>query len=149
MKGVDALVKAKTGTGKTLAFLIPAIEMLIRAKHRIEKLNRANKRETNVISSSSSFSLLPNPRILILSPTRELAQQIQQEAEALCSFHKIGSVIFVGGKSMSGDLRQIDKPVEGNTDIVVATPGRLLAHLTETKKFAKQLKAVEGKLHFY
>lgn len=63
LKGKDVFVKAKTGTGKTLAFLIPAIEVLIAEK-----------------SVYSSMQLTPatcaRPMVLVLSPTRELAQQI-------------------------------------------------------------------------
>lgn len=64
LKGHDALVKAKTGTGKTVGFLVPAVEILLKER----AANRG-----------------PQPRILILSPTRELAQQISTEVSELYS----------------------------------------------------------------
>lgn len=64
LRGVDALVKAKTGTGKTLAFLIPAFEKLQKDASRRGKIGA-----------------------LIVSPTRELASQIGEEAKTLATFH--------------------------------------------------------------
>jgi superfamily II DNA/RNA helicase len=66
--------------------------------------------------------------MLILSPTRELAQQIAHEAELLCTYHKFQTVVLVGGTNMGPDIRALN----GVVDILVATPGRMLAHLTET-----------------
>jgi len=76
LKGDDVLVKAKTGTGKTLGFLVPAIDVLIQERSRAAKDTRAQEREER----SGPFLL---PRILILSPTRELAQQIAAEVRPL------------------------------------------------------------------
>jgi len=124
LKGHDVLVKAKTGTGKTLGFLVPSIEVLLKAR----AVQRGGGEQ---------------PRILILSPTRELAQQIQQEATNLCTHHKIGSVLLVGGTNMNTDVRNLKRQGEGNNDIIVATPGRMLAHLKETPGFADQVKNVK------
>jgi ATP-dependent RNA helicase MSS116 len=126
LKGHDALVKAKTGTGKTVGFLVPSIEVLIREKARVRNDRNA-----------------PAPRILILSPTRELAQQIAAEAAALCTFHNLGITLLVGGTSMGGDVRSLNKVVEGNSDIIVATPGRMVGHLEETNGFSQQMKGVK------
>ena len=103
LKGADTLARAKTGTGKTLAFLIPAVELLTKFK-----LN------ANDISC------------LVLSPTRELAFQIQTEAESLTKFHSnMTSVAIVGGTTIGKDHRALKM----STQILVATPGRLLDHL--------------------
>lgn len=72
LKGHDVLVKAKTGTGKTVGFLVPAIEVLIKERARVAA--RGNGGHA--------------PKILILSPTRELAQQIAAEV-CLCRFFPI------------------------------------------------------------
>eukprot|EP00842_Homolaphlyctis_polyrhiza_P000017 jgi/Hompol1/1015/HPOL_002632-RA len=96
----DFLVKAKTGTGKTLAFLIAAIENVL---HR-------NK------------SRPPGTPILILSPTRELAMQIAREAQRLLRFRRWNVVTAVGGTNRSMNVRNI---ANSNCDILVATPGRL------------------------
>ena len=67
LKGHDVLVKAKTGTGKTVGFLVPSIEVLIKERHRVAASNGHSGVES------------PAPKILVLSPTRELAQQIAAE----------------------------------------------------------------------
>mmetsp|Transcript_32234 Transcript_32234/g.46506 ORF Transcript_32234/g.46506 Transcript_32234/m.46506 type:complete len:725 (+) Transcript_32234:137-2311(+) len=137
LRGHDVLVKAKTGTGKTLGFLVPAIDVLIQERSRAAKEARALEREDR----TGPFLL---PRILILSPTRELAQQIAAEAKQLCTFHKMGVVLLVGGTNMNSDVRALNRmPAEGSNDIIVATPGRMLAHLKETPGFANQCTAVK------
>ena len=112
LDGKDVFVKAKTGTGKTLAFLIPAIEVLIRDRARYTDTTNNNKQES--------------PLILVMSPTRELASQISEEAKQLCFFHKFRIVTFFGGTNMNSDVKKINQ----GTDIIVATPGRLLTLLT-------------------
>lgn len=67
LRGADVCVKAKTGTGKTLAFLIPAFERLQKDAHRRGKIGA-----------------------LVVSPTRELATQIAEEAKTLATFHGLG-----------------------------------------------------------
>ena len=144
LRGYDVLVKAKTGTGKTLAFLIPAIEMLLRERQRIADAQSARARGgAGGGGAASSLAESPAPKIMILSPTRELAQQIAQEANTLCTFHSIGSVLLVGGTNMAADVRALKKEGPGKSDIIVATPGRLLAHLQETQGFAEQCKGVK------
>ncbi len=77
----------RTGTGKTLAFLIPSLEILLQAKNKYQN-------EGGI-----------KPMILIISPTRELALQIASEADSLCSFYspKILISTFVGGTSVPQD----------------------------------------------
>lgn len=113
LAGKDVLVKAKTGTGKTLGFLIPAIEILSKQK-------AAGK----------------GGPILVLSPTRELAQQIQKEASSLCAFNGFTTTILVGGTNMNSEASRLRSPC----DIVVATPGRMVAHLRDTRGFAESIK---------
>jgi len=103
----DCLAKAKTGTGKTLAFMIPTIEQIINYKK----------------SSNND-----NVNVLVISPTRELAQQIATETEKLLTFHNNSLrkvVTMVGGTNKNKDI----KALRGKTPFVVATPGRLLDHL--------------------
>ena len=117
MTGKDVFVKAKTGTGKTLAFLIPAIDVLISEK-------RAYAAQGLTPATSA------RPMVLVLSPTRELAQQIAKEAQALCTYHHFSVTTLVGGTNMRPDVRALLNPQ--GCDIVVATPGRMLAHMQET-----------------
>ena len=100
-------------TGKTLAFMIPTIELIL------------SKNNNNKQSSSSSSSDI---YCLVISPTRELAQQISTETEKLLTFHhpSLRNVVtLVGGTNKNKDI----KALRGKVPIVVATPGRLLDHL--------------------
>ena len=101
--GADLVCKAKTGTGKTLAFLIPGIE--------------------RVLSSPAGRGQVA---MLVLSPTRELAAQIAEEARQLTRFHALHIQVMYGGTNMNSDVRQLQQRAP---DILVATPGRLLDHL--------------------
>ncbi|KAJ0300922.1 hypothetical protein COL5a_010697 [Colletotrichum fioriniae] len=101
----DCLVQAKTGTGKTIAFLLPAIQTLI-----------ANNR-----GRGAGISLL------VISPTRELAMQIAKEAEALLQRLKQYRVcIAIGGTNKDREEKQI----LNGCDILIATPGRLIDHMS-------------------
>lgn len=95
----DLIVRAKTGSGKTLAFLLPLLQ-------EIELP-------------------LSKPSILILSPTRELAQQTAREAEWLSRYLDISVATLVGGLDMAAQIRTLR---EGAV-IVVGTPGRTLDHV--------------------
>jgi ATP-dependent RNA helicase RhlE len=100
----DLIACAQTGTGKTAAFLLPILE----------KIGRTKKDHT---------------RTLILTPTRELAQQIDQQVEGLAYFTGISSIAVFGG----GDghvYEQQRRGIQNNVNIIIATPGRLIAHLT-------------------
>jgi ATP-dependent RNA helicase MSS116 len=109
LQGEDCLAKAKTGTGKTLGFLIPTIERILQSNNN----NNNNDKPKQQICS------------LILSPTRELAFQITREAESMLQFHKdLNVVSLVGGSNKNTDLRNLQR--SGGVSMVVATPGRLL-----------------------
>ena len=115
LSGFDVLGEAPTGTGKTAAFVIPCLQHLLDFPSK--KLGLA--------------------RVLILTPTRELAIQVTEHARAFCSELpniKIGTII--GGVDHEEQLSVISE----KTDIVVATPGRLLEYLN---KKAFDIKAVE------
>ncbi|KAL1840466.1 hypothetical protein VTJ49DRAFT_463 [Mycothermus thermophilus] len=104
----DCLVQAKTGTGKTLAFLLPALQTLLNTKD----LDR------------SSVGLL------VLAPTRELAQQISDECDKLTSACRppLECHIAVGGSNRKSHL---NKFLQNKPTILVATPGRLIDYLGE------------------
>lgn len=104
----DCLVQAKTGTGKTIAFLLPALHSL---------LTRQSVARGQVA-------------ILVLSPTRELAQQIAQECSNVTAQlqPRIECHTAYGGTSKERDLRKF---LDGNPKILVATPGRLNDYLND------------------
>ncbi|KAJ3408346.1 ATP-dependent RNA helicase [Chytriomyces hyalinus] len=115
MTGRDILGAAKTGSGKTLAFLIPAIELLCRLK----------------------FKPRNGTGVVIISPTRELALQIFGVAKELLKHHHQTFGIVMGGANRKSEADRLAKGV----NLLVATPGRLLDHLQNTKGFIfKNLK---------
>ena len=104
--GQDVLARARTGTGKTMAFLLPALERIL------------EKPAPNQVN------------ILILSPTRELAAQIGDQARMLASTHKgVSYQVMFGGSSRLQDIRRLEKTTP---TILVSTPGRLQDHLDNT-----------------
>ncbi len=105
LDGRDIIGSAQTGTGKTAAFLIPIM-------HRIVTSTSANK-----------------VRALIVVPTRELAIQIDQALEGLSYFTNLSSIAIYGGNDGDSFSREKKALVEG-ADIVIGTPGRLIAHLS-------------------
>ncbi|KAJ7245393.1 P-loop containing nucleoside triphosphate hydrolase protein [Mycena haematopus] len=115
----DLLVRAKTGTGKTLAFLVPAIEARVKS---IEEYVAGNTDTGNPGHAKLRFARR-TVGTLIISPTRELATQIANEALRLTHNHSDFEVrLFTGGTSKRMQMRDWMK---GRKDIVVSTPGRL------------------------
>ena len=114
----DLIGQAQTGTGKTAAFLITAIQALL---------------ETPVEDSDRFAS---EPRVLALAPTRELAMQIAKDAEELCARtgHRVVSV--VGGMNYDKQREVLQNEV---VDILVATPGRLIDFLGSQDVFLDQV----------
>ncbi|KAJ3879858.1 P-loop containing nucleoside triphosphate hydrolase protein [Lentinula edodes] len=122
----DLLVRAKTGTGKTLAFLVPAIEA------REKAIKQAGTQALLDAGLMSDDALERKVRrrysretvgVLILSPTRELATQIANEATKLLHHHRGMEVrLFTGGMNKRIQMRDWMK---GSRDVVVATTGRL------------------------
>jgi len=108
MEGKDILASAPTGTGKTAAFVLPAAQHLL-----------------DYPRSKPGFA-----RVLVLSPTRELALQIHEQSEKLTSLTNLKTGVITGGVNY-GSHKEI---LTSNTDILIATPGRLLDYL-ESEQF--------------
>lgn len=104
LAGKDIIGKAQTGTGKTAAFLVGLITDLI--DYPLTESQRQGE-----------------PRALIIAPTRELALQIADDAELLTKYTDLRVIALVGGMDYEKQRKQIKG---GNTDILVATPGRLI-----------------------
>ncbi len=104
LDGRDLIVQARTGTGKTGAFLLPLFELVDAA--------------------------LPAPQVLILAPTRELARQIHEEFErmkrATAETNELEAALIYGGVGYGPQLRALD----GGAQVVIGTPGRILDHLS-------------------
>ncbi|KAF9029167.1 DEAD-domain-containing protein [Hymenopellis radicata] len=142
----DLLVRARTGTGKTAAFLIPILEA---RKRELDIAGTAAVKAAGRVTDAGIYTSgireyrLEHIGALIISPTRELATQIANEALKLSYHHQgLGVRLLCGGNSKR---EQVKNWLKGPLDIVVATPGRLLdlarsepivaKHLLTTKTF--------------
>ncbi len=106
LKGRDILAGAQTGTGKTAGFTLPLLELLSKTKpERAKQI----------------------PRALILTPTRELAAQVGESVEIYGKHLSFKSAVIFGGVKINPQLLKLKKGV----DIVIATPGRLLDHISQ------------------
>ncbi|KAG0021450.1 hypothetical protein BGZ80_002367 [Entomortierella chlamydospora] len=123
----DLLVKAKTGTGKTLAFLVAALESLMALPNSSSSPDRG--------TGGGVFKMEGKIGCVIVAPTRELALQISDEAQKLLNPLGWGVQYLVGGESKSGQLDRISKEA---AEFVVATPGRL-KDLLENPDFAAKI----------
>jgi len=109
MEGKDIMATAKTGSGKSLAFLIPAVELLFR----------------------TNFSQSQGTGVIVLTPTRELAMQLFDVTKDLFQFNKKSHSVIYGGNYRKKEAQKIEKGV----NLLIATPGRLLDHLKNTENF--------------
>ncbi|MFZ3040672.1 MAG: DEAD/DEAH box helicase [Thiobacillus sp.] len=108
LTGRDLLVSSHTGSGKTAAFMLPSIQRLL------------------VESTGKGMG----PRVLVLTPTRELAQQVEKAAITYGNeVRRFRTACLVGGSPYGLQLKRLSQPV----DVVVATPGRLIDHLERGK----------------
>jgi superfamily II DNA/RNA helicase len=105
-RGKDILANAQTGTGKTAAFALPILQQMI------------DKPRTQPSKS---------PRAVILTPTRELAEQLAQTIGAYAQFLPLSVTAVYGGVKLGGQERKL----KAGVDILIATPGRLMEHITQ------------------
>lgn len=105
LEGRDLIAVAQTGTGKTAAYLLPVIDRLAEMPEAKDYVN-----------------------CIVMAPTRELAQQIDRQMEGFAYFVPVSSVAIYGGTD-GATFAQQQKGLKMGADVVIATPGRLLAHL--------------------
>ena len=103
-RGKDLLVNAQTGTGKTAAFALPILQQML---------------------DKPKDTLSGSPRALILTPTRELAEQLGSTISAYAQFLSLKVTALYGGVKMGGQSNKL----AGGVDILISTPGRLIEHL--------------------
>ncbi len=106
LEGRDLLAVAQTGTGKTAAYLLPIIERLVNDNFPQDNVN-----------------------CVVMAPTRELAQQIDRQMQGFSYFMPVSSMAIYGGTD-GHTYEQQRKGLKNGADVVIATPGRLLAHLS-------------------
>jgi superfamily II DNA/RNA helicase len=105
LEGKDIIAAAQTGTGKTAAFLLPLLHRLLTSPHHAGDINA-----------------------MIIVPTRELAIQIAESIEGLSYFTDVSSIAVYGGGDGNSFVTE-KKALTSGVDIVVCTPGRMIAHL--------------------
>ena len=104
LAGHDLLVSSHTGSGKTAAFLLPGLQRLL---------------QPSAVEGKG-------PRMLVLTPTRELALQVEKAARDYAyNMRRVRTACLVGGSPYGLQLKALSAPV----DIVIATPGRLMDHM--------------------
>lgn len=117
MAGKDVLAGAQTGTGKTAAFTLPLLQQLLNAPKVLQPAQ---------------------VRVLVLTPTRELAQQVFESVQTYSRYLSVRCAVFYGGVSIRP---QYDEAEQG-LDILVATPGRLIDHLHQQTIDLSQLEVL-------
>lgn len=135
LEGRDVAGLAQTGTGKTAAFLLPLMERIIRARENPEQLSEEDKakREARAFPEWRS-----NQFILVLVPTRELAEQVYENALKFIGESGLRAVSIYGGVAY-------DKQKEGlrqGVEFVIATPGRLIDLFKEHLLDLKQVRGI-------
>jgi ATP-dependent RNA helicase RhlE len=115
LAGNDLIGSAQTGTGKTAAFLLPIINKII-----------AHKQDEHI-------------KALVIVPTRELAVQIDQQMEGLSYYTPVSSIAVYGGTDGASFNKEKQALSEG-ADVVICTPGRMIAHLNMGYVQVKQLE---------
>ena len=116
LEGKDCFAKARTGGGKTLAFLIPVVERV------------ASGRDDWLAKGEEGLSI----GALVLSPTRELANQIHEQARRLAKHHaSMRTACVTGGKSKA--------KLSGRIDVLVGTPGRIVSYCNDLPEFRAAL----------
>ena len=128
LAGKDVVASAQTGTGKTAAFMLPTLQRIA-----VEKRGEAEKPDAKERSAAAGRSVKHNakrgdvrrnayPRALIITPTRELAAQIDAVAKSVCASTGQQAVIVTGGARYKHQITALQK----GCDVLVATPGRLI-----------------------
>jgi superfamily II DNA/RNA helicase len=112
IEGRDLIASAQTGTGKTGAFVIPALQRLLTTPVPPMKSGQGH-----------------GPRMLVLTPTRELAQQVMDAAKLFGKTSNMKTGVIVGGVGYAMQYQLLARPL----DILVATPGRLIDHLEQRR----------------
>lgn len=111
-RGKDVIAKAQTGTGKTLAFLLPILQRV----------------------NASVFQ----EQVLIIAPTRELVKQLADEAKIIAEVLNIDVLPLIGGRTIEGQLQQLGR----HPQVILGTPGRLLDHVARNSLRLNSVKQI-------
>ena len=126
LSGKDILAGAQTGTGKTAGFTLPLLQRLYADGQGSPDRGQGRGRDSMVPADRRPVNVRPRPvRALILTPTRELAAQVEESVRTYGAYLPLTSTVVFGGVNITPQIRAL----RGGVDILVATPGRLLDHV--------------------
>jgi ATP-dependent RNA helicase RhlE len=126
IRGSDVLAAAQTGTGKTAGFTLPILQLLSGRVVQPTVASTPTRHPTRPGQREIPTKCWP-VRALILTPTRELAAQVEENVKAYSKYLSLNSITIFGGVNINPQIRQL----KGRVDILVATPGRLLDHVQQ------------------
>ncbi len=136
IEGRDLMVSSQTGSGKTAAFMLPALHKLALA----EEANQANSNQDNQAMRGRNDRprfKAAQPKMLVLTPTRELALQVTTATEKYGAYmRRVKAISILGGMPYPKQMQLLAK----NPEILVATPGRLIDHMESGKIDFSQLQ---------
>ena len=139
LAGKDVVASAQTGTGKTAAFMLPTLQRIA-----VEKPGGAEKPDAKEPNAAAGRNAKRNtkhnayPRALIITPTRELAAQIDAVAKSVCASTGQQTVIVTGGARYKHQITALQK----GCDVLVATPGRLIDLLEKKHTSLKNIQVL-------
>jgi superfamily II DNA/RNA helicase len=135
--GRDLLVSSQTGSGKTAAFMLPALHKLASAEPAPQGRTPAQEAQSSRSRGERPRFKAAQPKMLVLTPTRELALQVTSATEQYTtSMRRIRCVSILGGMPYPKQMQLLAK----NPEILVATPGRLIDHMESGKIDFSQLE---------
>jgi len=140
MQGNDLLVSSQTGSGKTAAFMLPALHRFANSESGENTARTTNQEKQRARARGERPRFTPaQPRMLILTPTRELALQVTSASEMYgAHMRRVRIVSILGGMPYPKQLQLLGK----NPEILVATPGRLIDHMESGKIDFSQLETL-------
>lgn len=109
LAGSDLMASAPTGTGKTAAFVLPALHKMMASNRKLENPGAKGRA----------------PRVLVLTPTRELANQVAKNTRDFGKYSRLYSALLVGGVPYPAQIKSLKRGI----DLIIATPGRLIDHM--------------------
>jgi superfamily II DNA/RNA helicase len=136
--GRDLLVSSQTGSGKTAAFMLPALNKFANAEQQPAggKTQNQERQSANSRGERPRFQAA-QPKMLVLTPTRELALQVTTATEKYGTYmRRVRAVSILGGMPYPKQMQLLSK----NPEILVATPGRLIDHMESGKINFSQLE---------
>ncbi|GIZ53604.1 DEAD/DEAH box helicase [Noviherbaspirillum aridicola] len=139
LQGRDLLVSSQTGSGKTAAFMLPALHKFAEAEQPAQAAARTPNQERQAARSRGERPRFQpaQPKMLVLTPTRELAMQVTTATTKYGSYvRRVRAVSILGGMPYPKQMQLLSR----NPEILVATPGRLIDHMESGKINFSQLE---------